>query len=348
MPVLNDYKQKKRRPGRGGALTGTANQVNHMTAKAQTSIHLGFVIPAEHRDRKRRLTLVADLNHALDLVTGHFESAWRVDHLQFAEIDVLENFTALSYLSALHPRLKFGSAVVCQSFRSPALLAKMAATLQFMSGGRFILGLGAGWHEEEFTAYGYEFPPAEVRVAQLEEAIQIIKSMWRNETTTFRGRYYWTVEAGCEPRPDPIPPIMVGAFKPKMLRLAANHADWWNVSSTGPVSYRTMVEAFNRFCIEAGRDPSAVRRSWIGGCACAPTHQEAVDLARDRWSADDDEDFGFLGTPAQVLEQMKTFFEMGVDTFMFDCAGFPGSTTLRTLISDVTPGLPQFINSKNN
>lgn len=317
-----------------------------MTEKRQTAVHLGFVIPAEHHERQRRATLVAELNHALDLIAGHFDSAWMVDHLQFGEIDVLENFTALSYLSALHPRLKIGSAVSCQSFRNPALLAKMAATLQFMSGGRFILGLGAGWHEEEYKAYGYDFPPAAARVEQLEEAIQIIKGMWRDESTTFDGRHYRVVEARCEPRPDPIPPIMVGAFKPKMLRLAAKHADCWNVSSTSTAVYRPMAEAFNRFCIEAGRDPSSVRRSWIGGCACAPTHDEAVDLAGDRWSADDDEDFGFLGTPDQVLEQMDAFVALGVDTFMFDCAGFPGTTTLRTLISEVIPRLAQLNVSK--
>jgi alkanesulfonate monooxygenase SsuD/methylene tetrahydromethanopterin reductase-like flavin-dependent oxidoreductase (luciferase family) len=116
----------------------------------------------------------------------------------------------------------------------------------------------------------------------------------------------------------------------------------------GPAGYRPMAESFNDFCIEGGRDPVSVRRSWIGGCACAPAYQEALDLAGDRWSADDDEDFGFLGTPDQVLEQMKTFFDMGVDTFMFDCAGFPGSTTLRTLISDVIPELPRFIDSKKS
>ena len=197
-----------------------------------SSIHLGFVLPSESRDKNRRPALVEDLNRALDLIAGHFDSAWMVDHLQFGDTDVLEGFTALTYLSALHPRLRFGNAVLCQSFRNPALLAKMAATLQFMSGGRFILGLGAGWHEEEYQAYGYEFPSAPVRVEQLEEAIQIIQTMWREETATFQGRHYQVAEARCEPRPDPIPPIMVGAFKPKMLRLAAKYADWWNVSST--------------------------------------------------------------------------------------------------------------------
>jgi len=264
-----------------------------------------------------------------------------VDHLQFGDIDVLEGFTALTYLSALHPQLKFGNSVLCQSFRNPALLAKMAATLQFMSGGRLILGLGAGWHEEEYKSYGYDFPPAPVRVEQLEEAIQIIKRMWREETATFEGQHYRVVEARCEPRPVPIPPIMVGAFKPKMLRLTAKHADWWNVSSTSLARYRPMVDRFEQSCIELGRDPSTIRKTWIGGCACASTQEEAATLAKDRWSADDDEDFGFVGTPRQLIEQMRPFIDIGVDYFMFDCGGFPRLTTLEMLINEVLPVLAE-------
>src|SRR5438094_2598951 len=110
-------------------------------------VQLGFCIPADRLDKRRRATLVADLGRALDLIAGHFHSAWIIDHLQFGDADVLEGFTALAYMAALHPRLTFGHTVLCQSFRNPALVAKMAATLQLMSGGRFVLGIGAGWHE---------------------------------------------------------------------------------------------------------------------------------------------------------------------------------------------------------
>jgi alkanesulfonate monooxygenase SsuD/methylene tetrahydromethanopterin reductase-like flavin-dependent oxidoreductase (luciferase family) len=302
-------------------------------------IQLGLVLPSEGRDKQKRPTLVNDLNQALDLITGHFDSAWMVDHLQFGEIDVLEGFTALTYLSALHPTLNFGNAVLCQSFRNPALLAKMAATLQFMSSGRFILGLGAGWHKEEYNSYGYEFPSARVRVQQLEEAIQIIRKMWVEETATFEGRYYRVHEARCEPRPSPVPPIMVGAFGPKMLQLTARYADWWNVSSTSVAKYRPMVERLEGYCQELGRDPSTIRRSWIGGCACAPTQEEAAALARDRWGSDDDGDFGFTGTPQQLVEQMRPFIELGVDYFMFDCADFPKLTGLQLLIDELLPRL---------
>lgn len=175
---------------------------------------------------------------------------------------------------------------------------------------------------------------------QLEEALRIIKVMWAEETATFAGAHYRVIGARCEPKPDPIPPFMVGAFKPKMLRLAAKYADWWNVSSSGMARYRPMVEEFARACAEVGRDPSTVRRSWIGGCACARTQEEAEALTGGLYRADgEDDDFGFVGTPRQLVEQMRPFIELGVDYFMFDCGGFPDLTTLELLVSEVLPAL---------
>jgi alkanesulfonate monooxygenase SsuD/methylene tetrahydromethanopterin reductase-like flavin-dependent oxidoreductase (luciferase family) len=305
-----------------------------------TRVQLGYCMPADLLDKQRRGTYVEDLKRSLDLVAGHFDSAWMIDHLQFGDEDILEGFTALSYTAALQPRLKFGHTVLCQSFRNPALLAKMGATLQFMSGGRFILGMGAGWHAEEYRAYGYEFPPGRVRVEQLEEALHIIRLMWSEEKVTFKGRHYQVAEAYCEPKPDPLPTIMVGAFKPKMLRLAAKYADWWNVSSTGLERYRVMVAEFERACAEIGRDPSTVRRTWVGGCACAPTQETARAFAGERFSEDNPEDdFGFVGTPEQVVGQMRPFIDLGVDYFMLDCSGFPNLTTLEMLVDEVLPRL---------
>ncbi len=301
-------------------------------------VQFGFVMPAELRDRQLRATFVPDLSRALDLAAGHFDSAWMVDHLQFDDVDVLEGFTALTYMAALHPRLKFGHAVLSQSFRNPALLAKMAATLQFMSGGRFIFGIGAGWHAEEYRAYGYDFPPDRVRVEQLEEALQIVRAIWTEERATFTGRYYQVLDARCEPKPDPLPTLMIGAFRPRMLRLAAKYADWWNVSSTNIASYRRMADELERACAEIGRDPSTVRRSWIGGCACAATAAEAEELAEGRYGPDA-EDFGFVGTPHEIVEQMRPFIDLGVDYFMLDCAGFPHLTTLELLVDEVLPAL---------
>jgi alkanesulfonate monooxygenase SsuD/methylene tetrahydromethanopterin reductase-like flavin-dependent oxidoreductase (luciferase family) len=215
----------------------------------------------------------------------------------------------------------------------------MGATLQFLSGGRFILGIGAGWNEDEYRAYGYEFPPGRIRVEQVEEALRIIRALWSEEQVTFEGRHYRVVGARCEPRPEPVPQVMVGAFRPGMLRLAARYADDWNVSSTGIGEYRRLVSQFERACAGVDRDPAAVKRSWCGGCACAPTQAEAERLAGERFSCTSEEDFGFVGTPQQVLEQMQPFVELGVETFMLDCGGFPELTTLEMLTGEVLPGM---------
>jgi len=297
-------------------------------------------MPGEIRDQRWQTIWLTELDRALKLIAGHFDSAWIVDHLQFGSTGVLEGFTTLTYLAAQHPHLKFGHAVLCQSFRNPALLAKMAATLQWLSGGRYILGIGAGWHEEEYRAYGYDFPPARVRVEQLVEALQIIRAMWTEPQVTFEGKHYQVIGARCEPKPDPPPTVMVGAFQPKMMRLTAQYADWWNVSSVGIREYRQLASAFEAACAEVGRDPATVRRTWIGGCACAPTQQEAENFVADLYSpGNDDEDFGFVGTPRQLVEQMRPFIEMGVDQFMLDCGGFPRLTTLELLIGEVLPAL---------
>lgn len=290
---------------------------------------------ADPQTKIQQTTFVETLNRALDLITGHFESAWMIDHLEYVD---LESFTTLAFMAALHPQLKFGHSVICQTYRNPALVAKMGATLQYLSGGRFLLGIGAGGNEAEHQAYGYNFPQARVRVEQLKETLQIIRAMWTEKNATFHGVHYRINQADCEPKPNPLPPVMVGAFQPKMLALTAKYADEWNVSSTGIRKYRRLVKTFERACAEVDRDPATVRRSWSGGCVCAPTRAEAERIAGDRYSTNPlEDDFDFVGTPSQIIEQMRPFIEMGVTAFMVDCGGFPDLTTLHLLVEEVLP-----------
>jgi alkanesulfonate monooxygenase SsuD/methylene tetrahydromethanopterin reductase-like flavin-dependent oxidoreductase (luciferase family) len=179
------------------------------------NVQFGLIVPADMLDKSRRHLYMDDVNRLLNYVKGHFHSAWLIDHLQSNNSDMLEGWTTLTYLSALHPELQWGHTVICQSFRNPALLAKMAATLKFMSGGRYTLGIGAGWNEEEYLAYGYDFSPPGTRVEELDEALHIIKAMWTQERTTFQGKHYRVIDAYCEPRPDPMPIIMVGRSSPR-------------------------------------------------------------------------------------------------------------------------------------
>jgi alkanesulfonate monooxygenase SsuD/methylene tetrahydromethanopterin reductase-like flavin-dependent oxidoreductase (luciferase family) len=298
-------------------------------------IQFGWTMPISSREVIPQGTLVSDLQKGLALVNEHFDSAWAVDHLQYEDTPLMEGWTALTYMAALQPRLKFGHAVLSQSFRNPALLAKMAATFQYMSGGRFILGIGAGWKEDEYRAYNYPFPPAGTRVEELDETLQIIKALWQDKKATFQGKHYQVVNAWCEPKPDPLPIIMVGGSKPRMLRLVARHADWWNVSWTRIEDYRAQIEECERACIKEQRDPATLRRTWFGGCLCAPTEKDVKALNKDGMSAGP----AFVGTPAQIIDQMRPFIDLGVDYFMLSSGGFPELTTLEMLVSEVLPAL---------
>ncbi len=298
-------------------------------------IEFGWYMPAGSKGTQRKAYLAAN-QQALDIISGHFDSVWISDHLQFGASDVLEGWTALTYFSALYPDLKFGHIVLCQLFRNPAYLAKMAATLQYMSEGRFILGLGAGWQQEECDAYNFEFPSPGVRVEELDEALQIIKAMWRDENVTFEGKHHRVKNAYCNPRPDPIPPIMVAAFQPRMMRLTARHADWMNIQGIDVQKITGQIRDFDEACASVGRDSATLRRTLQLGCYCAPTEKELQALTANQ---DIRPDFSLVGTPAQIAEQLQPFIDLGIDYFQIGCGGFPRLTTLETLVAEVLPML---------
>lgn len=297
-------------------------------------IQFGWTLPSGPATLERS-SFLAKVEQGFGIIKGHFDSAWIVDHLQVDTNPLFEGWTALTYLAALHPEFDFGHAVLSQSFRNPALLAKMATTFQYLSNGHFILGIGAGWKEDEYRAYGYDFPSAGGRVEELEETLQIVKALWHDKQATVEGKHYQVRNAYSEPKPDPIPTIMIGGSKPRMLRLIARHADWWNVSWTGIEDFRFQVATCEKACNEVGRDSATLRRTWFGGCICAPTEAEVKTLNVIGMSSAN----AFVGTPEQILEQMQPFLDLGVDYFMFNCGGFPQLTTLETLVSEVLPKL---------
>jgi alkanesulfonate monooxygenase SsuD/methylene tetrahydromethanopterin reductase-like flavin-dependent oxidoreductase (luciferase family) len=204
-----------------------------------------------------------------------FDAIMVADHLlmTFPEVPerlgMAESMTVLSALAATTSRVRLAPIVAATAYRNPAMLANQAATIAAISGGRFILGLGAGWHEAEFRAYGFAF---DHRVDRFEEALQIILPLLRGECVTFHGTHYraeacelppWGARAGS-------PPIMIGAKGPRMMRLAARHADIWDADRApdcaDPASLRPTVEAFETACREVGRDPATVVRSTWTRC----------------------------------------------------------------------------------
>ena len=163
-----------------------------MNAKVQ----FGIRIPAFPVDRSRGEVFRDQIFQYVGELEGMYDSAWVADHFVpwdsniDSSIDTYEAMTTIIYLAAKFPKYKYGSIVLSQSYRSPALLAKMAAILQILSGGRFILGIGAGWKEDEYFSYGYDFPTTAKRIYQLEEVVQIIKKMWIEPKATFHGKHY--------------------------------------------------------------------------------------------------------------------------------------------------------------
>ena len=210
----------------------------------------GYVFWAAPPDGIERM---AHYESVVDALPPEFSTIWVADHLQFGDSPRVEAWTVLTYLAALFPRFRVGHLVLSQSFRNPALLAKMAATLQELSGGRYILGLGAGWHEEEYRAFGYDYPRGGVRVRQLEEALEIIRAMWTQSPATFHGQHYRVDGAYCEPRPDPPIPIMVGTNGPRALRVVARLADMWSWDGPWDKVYRPPYEILRQHCEEIGR-----------------------------------------------------------------------------------------------
>ena len=181
-----------------------------------------------------------------------FTTFWVGDHLQQYGVPWPEGWTQLVYLAAALPRFRVGHLVLSQSYRNPGLLGSMAATAQLMSGGRLILGLGAGWLEEEYQAFNYEFPPAGVRVAQLAETIELLRTLWDESPANYEGRWYQIRGATCE-RPEPRIPILVGTNGSKALEVTARLADWWNWDGPWEPTYRPAYEKLQAACARVGR-----------------------------------------------------------------------------------------------
>jgi alkanesulfonate monooxygenase SsuD/methylene tetrahydromethanopterin reductase-like flavin-dependent oxidoreductase (luciferase family) len=304
-------------------------------------LRFGWHMPSCPLDGSSELAFLDQLHHVLDLIQPPFDSVWVDDHVipgaawLSNDTPYLECLTTIAHLAAAHPTLKFGTSVVCQSYRNPALLAKMAANLQWLTGGRFLFGIGAGWVEEEYRAYDFPFDEAAVRVAQLEEAVQIIKRLWTEAPATFIGTYYRIENAFCAPRPDPLPPIMIGGGgERKTLRVVARHADWWNIPGGTAQNYAHKLDVLRGHCQAVGRDYDDIVKMWSPeAIALAETEPEAQRLAEASLYKRD----VIVGTPAQVARELQAFIDLGVERLIVRLVDFPSTTGLDLFAREVIP-----------
>ena len=224
---------------------------------------------------------------------------------------MLESWSTLSALAALVPRIRVGTIVLGNTYRHPAVVAKMAAQVDIISGGRLLLGLGAGWQENEHQAYGIPFHTMRERLERLDEACQVMKSLWTQRRSHFTGRYYQLSDAPLEPKPvqTPHPELMVGGGGERVtLRIVAKHADHWNVWG-GPKVLARKGAILDEHCAAVGRDPKTITRSANMVLLITDKKDEVERLAetiatRLGRHAADARDTCLAGTPDQIREQL--------------------------------------------
>lgn len=278
-----------------------------------------------------------------------YDAIFFVDHMWargLPALDHLEVWTLLTAMAAVTERIRIGALVVCNSYRNPALLAKMATSLDVISNGRLIFGIGAGWMEEEYGAYGYSFPRPRVRIEQLDEALEIVKRMFTQPSATFEGKYYAVREAVNNPKPiqQPHPPILIGGAGEKLLLpLVARHADIWNCPNNRARELPRLLDVVREQCVRIERDPETIEVSE----QCIIVLGKDKDDVRRRLDfalktvgkTFDIEGAGFCGTAEQVAEQLRHRVAQGVTFFTFLLSDFHAPESLELLANEVIPAV---------
>ena len=258
-----------------------------------------------------------------------FSRLWVSDHLLLSKdavaTDCLEAWTVLAGLARDTEGIRIGPMVSCQSYRNPALLAKIAAGIDHMSGGRLEFGLGAGWKEVEYKEYGYDFPDAPTRITQMVETLEICTRLWKEERASYRGKYYRIEEAVASPKPKQKPlPIWIGGTMPRVMRIAAKWADWFNMSNPGNDERERIPKMradLDAACAAVKRDPKTLKTSIFVAAYVAPTRNELNELVgavaarakmeRDAWLAS--RKGMIVGTTDEAGERFRAIAKSGID-----------------------------------
>lgn len=288
-----------------------------------------------------------------------FESLWRSDHFHslagVPEREALETWTSLAVAARETSRVRLGPLVCSVTFRHPSLLARMAAAVDRLSGGRLTCGIGAGWNESEHRAFGLPFPSVPDRMDMLDEQAQVLRLLWSGEPASFEGRHYRLDGARCLPTPAqrPMPLLVGGSGERRTLRTAALYAQEWNAYGMTVEAYRGKVERLREHCKDVGRDFGAIRRSWMGAFVVGADEKE-VEASAARVHAhfpalggmSVPEATGMLrrngwlvGTPEQIAAQMRERMDAGVQAFMLQHHLHDDDEALALLAREVVPRL---------
>ncbi len=290
------------------------------------SVWFGLHLPSyTHPDTPPERLFDRVVEQAKAAEAAGFDVVTVMDHLyQIAGIGspeepMMEGWSVLAALARETTRVRLGTLVTGVTYRNPALLAKQVTTLDTISGGRAILGLGAAWNEVEHEGYGYDFPPIRERMDRMDEALTIIKAMFTEERPTFTGNYYRIDQAYNVPRPVQPggPKILVGGGgEQRTLRIAAKHADMTHWFSLGLEGLKHKTEVLERHCEEIGRDPSTIERT--AGAPVVVVESEAAGKALLERVPPERRPYLNVGTVEQAAEGLRPYIEAGFTGFTFN------------------------------
>ena len=300
-------------------------------------MEFGYSAPPGDRGLEpiRPREFLGDLQRSLDFAVQYFPSIWVSDHFNYRDEFRMECWTLLNWIAARYPGPKLGTIMMCNSWRSPALMAKMAASLQFLSSGRFVLGYGAGWSAREYEAYGFDFPPLKVRVEMLEEAVEIMRGLWTEAPFSYEGSHYQIVDAFCEPKPEPLPPVMIGGSGERYtLRAVARRADWWNDLYRPPAELKRKLDVLHDHCRNEGTDFELIRKTVAATLFIDRSHERARERAGNRLEGPAP---AIAGDPAYVIDRLEELAELGFDLCITAFTSLGEHDDVRLFVDEVMP-----------
>ncbi len=322
-------------------------------------MRLGIMVEGQEDVTWERWLRIVDLAESLG-----FDSIWRSDHLvsvvgatDRASLALWPSLTAVALRTR---RIRFGQLVSPVTFRHPVELAQNAIALDHLSGGRFVLGLGAGWFEREHRAFGFRLPEVAERMERLHEALQVIRLLWSGERVSFAGKHFQLQDAVLRPRPsrpDGVPIMIGGGGERQTLRLVAEYASEWNPGFTDPDGFRRKNERLHEYCQAIGRDPRTIRRTLMAGYVIGRTDDELRRRAMrlqdyltgeqplyftrryqpDEFLAELRRRWWFVGRPAEIVDQLRYWESLGVELVMLQTLDLDDTEQVELVAQEVLP-----------
>jgi F420-dependent oxidoreductase-like protein len=275
-----------------------------------------------------------------------YDSVWVYDHVHNVPVpsneSVFECWTTLAAISQLTSNVRLGQMVGCASYRNLGLFVKITSSLDVMSGGRLDWGIGAGWYNGEYNAYGYDFPSNADRIRGLRETVEIVKLMWSEAEASYEGRIYSVQAAQCDPKPlqAPHPPIWIGGGGEQLtLRVVARHADRSNFGGK-PHEFEHKCEVLKGHCEAVGRDYDEITKTWSPDVFVRATEDELRAANPQSWWGEPFDSWqagNLVGTPEQVCEKIEQYRSLGCGGVVAWCRDFPDDTTMRLFAEKVIP-----------